>query len=196
VANELIDLTVKRLDIVTTSAIGTAVIAYLPIMLLGYFAYGSSVHNPVLQSLPENRPVQLAQVCLFFCAVFCYPNQLHPCRRSIMVLFEARQGEPLSYEGEKKFRRIVTTLLLLCSSGIALVVDNLSIVFELIGGIASNTICYLVPTLLYMLLFPRSWKWYAAAFQFGIGCIILPCSVAGVLHTLFYGPFFYAHTSQ
>lgn len=182
VANELVDPSVKRLDVVTSSAIGTAAIAYLPIMVFGYLAYGSLVHNPVLENLPVgSSAVRVAQTCLFFSAVFCYPNQLHPCRRSIMVLLEAYHGEALSYGGEKVFRRVVTTILLLGSAGIALLVDNLSIVFQLIGGVASNTICYLVPTLLYLLLFPRSFKWYAAAFQLGVGCLILPCSLAGVI---------------
>eukprot|EP00930_Biecheleria_cincta_P040969 TRINITY_DN28053_c0_g1_i1.p1 TRINITY_DN28053_c0_g1~~TRINITY_DN28053_c0_g1_i1.p1 ORF type:complete len:233 (-),score=16.38 TRINITY_DN28053_c0_g1_i1:254-952(-) len=182
VANELVDPSIERLDVVTSSAIGTASVAYLPIMVFGYLAYGSEVHNPVLQNLPEGSvAVRIAQTCLFFSAVFCYPNQLHPCRRSIMVLLEAYRGEALSYEGEKVFRRTVTTVLLLSSAGVALLVDDLSIVFELIGGVASNTICYLVPTLLYLLLFPRSLKWYAAAFQLGIGCLILQCSLAGVI---------------
>eukprot|EP00929_Paragymnodinium_shiwhaense_P009480 TRINITY_DN113660_c0_g1_i1.p1 TRINITY_DN113660_c0_g1~~TRINITY_DN113660_c0_g1_i1.p1 ORF type:complete len:615 (+),score=87.04 TRINITY_DN113660_c0_g1_i1:115-1959(+) len=183
VANEIVEPSVKRLDKVTTSAIGTAVLAYVPIMLLGYCAYGKNVQNPILLDLPHNQPSRLARLFLFFSAVFCYPNQLHPCRRSIQVLVEAsRGGRILSYDGEKLFRRVCTTLLLAGSCIVAILVDDLSVVFELVGGIASNTICYLAPTLLYLRLFAdnKNWKWFAAVVQLLAGCVILPCSLAGV----------------
>merc|ERR1711988_1122504 len=79
----------------------------------------------------------------------------HPCRRSMIVLLKSCTGVSYEYPqvGERWLRRFLTTLILVGAIGVATAVDDLGIVFEIVGTVGSNTICYIMPAYLYVQTF-------------------------------------------
>ena len=68
---------------------------------------------------------------------------------------------------------VFTTILYLIIVGVALGIDNLLAVFNILGAVSSNSIGILLPCFFYFRLIqihkcPKSWKYYLAIITFSI----------------------------
>lgn len=59
------------------------------------------------------------------------------------------------------FRVLLTTVLLASITILGMAVDSLGIIMELAGLLGGNTMCYVMPTYLYCVMFAgnRDWTW-------------------------------------
>ena len=66
--------------------------------------------------------------------------------------------------GEKGFRRVVTSWVLIGTIVLAMWLKSLGDTFEIVGAVGSNTICLIMPGINYCLLFwTRKDKWWFLA---------------------------------
>lgn len=183
IANELKQRTVGRLDTVTFGAVSAALALYFCVGCGGYITYGTNLQANFMAALPHEAPVLFGQVLISIAIVFTYPLQLHPCRRSIMILVQSYMGRYLSRREDRIGRRIVTICILLASLGIAIVIQDLGITLAFVGAVGSNTVVLIMPAFLYMQVFrfEKTAKWYLAAAIFALGCVVLPTSLVSVI---------------
>merc|ERR1719183_466327 len=96
-----------------------------------------------------------------------------------MVLFEAARGEPLSRAGEKRFRRFGTTAIMITTFVLAVLLDDLGQTIEVVGFISSNTICLIMPALIFCMLNAdaKDGLWCMSMLQFWLGIAVLASSL-------------------
>lgn len=194
VANEIQDPSVKRLGFVAGSAVLTAVALYGACIVFGYSVLGSDIDSNFLLGLPRSTSVEIGGGLMAISNALSFPLQSHPCRRSLTVLISSCMGVTYEYpqKGERLLRRLLTTLILLGTVAVATVVNDLGIVFEIVGTVGSNTICYIMPAYLYIQTFrgkpdTSRFKMNLAMVQLCIGLIVLPTCLFSIFYKAFRG---------
>jgi amino acid permease len=156
------------------NSIGFAILCYLLVIVSGCTTFGTATSNNFLDNLASGFAgnqkhamkifVLIGQVLLAVSVALSYPLQLFPCRRSLQVLYEAALGVELGRAGEKGFRRVVTSWVLIGTIVLAMWLKSLGDTFEIVGAVGSNTICLIMPGINYCLLFwTRKDKWWFLA---------------------------------
>jgi amino acid permease len=75
----------------------------------------------------------------------------------------------------------VTASLLLGSYGVSMLVDDLSVVLEVVGATGSTAVSYLLPGAVYLALHPEPHpKRYLAMLQLALGLVIMPVGLTAV----------------
>jgi amino acid permease len=206
VANEIQDPSTKKLGYVASSAILTAVGAYSTVMFFGYAVFGRSIKENYLQAMLPHEPdapsplfivktgVIGGDILMSVSNALSFPLQSHPCRRSLTVLLSSCLGSTYEYPqvGERWMRRVLTTLILVGTITVATFVDDLGIVFSIVGTVGSNTICYIMPGFLYIQTFrgkPGTSQLVLrlATAQFIIGCFVLPTCLFSIFYKAGHG---------
>merc|ERR1712150_72733 len=154
---------------------------YGAMIVLGYCVFGSNADANFLLALPGNHAVTLGGILMSTSNALSFPLQSHPCRRSLKVLLDSCMGYSYEYPevGERLLRRALTMVILLGALLVATFVNDLGIVFELVGTVGSNTICYIMPAILYILTFRGQHGTsrvllFLARVQLCVGLIVLP----------------------
>merc|ERR1712100_626382 len=108
---------------------------------------------------------------------------------SLTVLLGSIAGKTFEYptKSERWLRRGLTTFILAGTVTIATLVDDLGIVFEIVGTVGSNTICYIMPAFLYIKTFrgkphSSSWKMSLALIQLCVGLAVLPTCLFAIFY--------------
>merc|ERR1719375_2440683 len=180
VANEIQNPSIRRLGLVGASAVVTAVSLYGACIVLGYSVFGHDTKDNFLLALPQNDVVRAGGILMALSNALSFPLQSHPCRKSLTVLFTSCG---VSYEypqvGERWLRRLLTTIIILGTVTVSTLVKDLGIVFEIVGTVGSNTICYIMPAILYIYTFSgkadsSKLRFRLAILQLCIGLIVLP----------------------
>jgi amino acid permease len=189
VANELQNRTLPRMTTVMGNSIGFAILCYLLVIFSGYTTFGTATSNNFLDNLSsgfvgdQKRVIQAfviaGQILLAVSVALSYPLQLFPCRRSLQVLYEAAVGADLGRAGEKAFRRVITSWVLIGTIVLAMWLKSLGDTFEIVGAVGSNTICLIMPGINYCLLFwTRKDKWWFLALsQAALGFFVMGSSL-------------------
>lgn len=86
IVNEMELLSQRRLDIVISIAIGTALVLFYIVAVEGYITFGSFVRGDILLNYPENTQVTFLRICVAIMLSLHYPLQLDPSRRCIHSL--------------------------------------------------------------------------------------------------------------
>ncbi|KAG0310249.1 hypothetical protein BGZ99_000558 [Dissophora globulifera] len=88
VYNELTDNGQSMLNRIITSSIGSAVVVYHIIGVLGYLTFGSSVGGNIIQMYNSSLLVTIGRIAIVILVLFSFPLQCHPCRACLdKVLF-------------------------------------------------------------------------------------------------------------
>lgn len=155
VANELKNPTRKRLDIINISSTLTGLIVYLPMMLLPFLTFGRGIQTNYLYNMnargngPE-IPIIISFVFASLSVSISYVLQVQPVRRSVEALWYGSK-KPTSDAVERRFRILVVTIILLASFGLAVGLgDDLSVPTNVAGLLGGNTMCFVMPFLLYL----------------------------------------------
>ena len=187
VGEDMKDRSQPKLDGVAFLAEVVGCCLFLPALICPYLTYGASVKSNFLESMTDNVQLDsnVAVMCgglaLAVAEISAFPLQLFPCRKSVIVLLT--RARELSVKEETKFRRIVTSIILILTSIIAIFVSDLGITLALVGIIGSNTICFIMPSFLYCKAFPeRKAKWYASATVFVISTLLLPICLVAIIY--------------
>ncbi|KAF9437127.1 hypothetical protein BGZ76_001908 [Entomortierella beljakovae] len=88
VYNELSDNGQSMLNRIITSSIGSAVVVYHIIGVLGYLSYGNDVGSNIIQMYNSSLIVTIGRIAIVVLVLFSFPLQCHPCRACLdKVLF-------------------------------------------------------------------------------------------------------------
>lgn len=174
VVSEMKGRTPSRLRTVFVAAIGLSLILYLLVGLEGYRTYGDDTKGNLLLNYPKNLQVSIMRFLIAIVVTLTYPMQLDPGRRSMLSLIYSRgsrsiEQASLSAEGivvddaesddktnadsddrllvrttQNLMFNVVTVTFLCASCLIALCVDDLGIVLELVGATGSTLVRTLI----------------------------------------------------
>ncbi|KAF9181031.1 hypothetical protein BGZ49_004923 [Haplosporangium sp. Z 27] len=88
VYNELTDNGQSMLNRIITGSIGSAVVVYHVIGVLGYLTFGNGVGSNIIQMYNSSILVTIGRVAIVILVLFSFPLQCHPCRACLdKVLF-------------------------------------------------------------------------------------------------------------
>lgn len=195
IANEIKDPSSRRIGCVAMSAVLTAVALYGACIVFGYSTFGSTIQQNFLLGLPQGTLVSIGGLLMATSNALSFPLQSHPCRRSLIVLLNSCTGKPYEYPqvGERLMRRLLTAVILAGAVCTATVVNDLGIVFEIVGTVGSNTICYIMPALLYIHTFrgkvsASGLTLRLAVLQLCVGLLVLPTCLFSIFYKAFQAP--------
>jgi len=153
--------------------------------LFSYATYGTQVQPDMLMSYPNTRIIGITRLLYIVVAVVSFPVQAHPCRQAALALFGKLVPPAASISrGGTKSWWAVTIGILLSSLIVGLLVDDLGIVYGLVGGTASTAVSYIIPAHLYIRTCPTPHlKRTLAIGLLALGWTIIP--VSSILVILF-----------
>ncbi|KAF9193256.1 hypothetical protein BGZ51_003775 [Haplosporangium sp. Z 767] len=80
VYNELTDNGQSMLNRIIASSIGSAVVIYHTIGILGYLTFGNIVGSNIIQMYNDSMLVTVGRIAIVILVLFSFPLQCHPCR--------------------------------------------------------------------------------------------------------------------
>lgn len=155
VASELKNPTLKRLDLVSILSTGTGFLVYMPMMILPFLTFGHSVKSNYLYNFDDpNAPLPIPILISFIFASLSvsisFVLQVQPIRRSLVSLVFG-SNPPEDGRKETTVRIAFATLILLITYGLAVGIgDDLSLPINISGLLGGNTMCFVMPFLLYL----------------------------------------------
>jgi len=182
--NELKQRSLRRLDLIIVGAIATGLLMYGVVGLGAYMRFAPQPKPNIMLDLPRCSLVRVGELLAIVAVIFTYPLQLHPCRRSMMILVASCMGRFMNRDEERWCRRILTVFILMGTATVACLVRSLGITLAFVGALGSNTVVLIMPAFLFLRLHHghSGVLWYLALAVFIAGCIILPTSVTAVIH--------------
>lgn len=184
VVNELRNPTQARFDAVSGCAIVTSGSIYLVVAVAGFLTYGTEVESNILISYPKTKLTSAARVFVSMLVAFSYPILFLPGRSSIMGLWRGFDKDPDAWHKYNSHRYVIVTVCLLAASlGTALLVEDLGLVFGLVGATGATMISFILPGISYYKMHDTmqegaQWKRTGALLLCGLGCVIMPvCTV-------------------
>ncbi|KAI0031439.1 vacuolar amino acid transporter 5 [Vararia minispora EC-137] len=165
--NEVKTNSQARMNIIITSAIGSATLIYGVIAVFGYLTFGSNVGANIVAMYPATSLfVAVGQLAIAVLVLFSYPLQVHPCRNCLDKVFHfnttAAPGELGGDDGDHTasesemtpFKFFVLTMAIVASGfWIAFFVDDLQMVLSFVGSTGSTAISFILPGLFYWKMF-------------------------------------------
>ncbi|KAJ9066538.1 hypothetical protein DSO57_1008476 [Entomophthora muscae] len=160
VYNELLDNSAFNLCLIVNGAIGSSVLVYAVVGILGYLTYGSKVCPNILAMYNIGPLLTLGRIAVVLLATFSYPFQSHPCRAVLLKLMEDRSANGYSsLDAYPPGRRTVyqpyfytTAFIVAGNCCVALLVCRLDRVLALVGSVGSTSIALTFPAIMYLRL--------------------------------------------
>ncbi|EJD41182.1 hypothetical protein AURDEDRAFT_106346 [Auricularia subglabra TFB-10046 SS5] len=200
--NELWTNSQKRITLVIGASIGSAVVTYEVIAILGYLTFGSKVGANIIAMYPSTSLfIAGGQLAIVVLVLFSYPLQVHPCRNCLDKVFHDAATPPSpDEEVEDEFapdtmsplkHTLLTAGIVLAGFAVAWAVDDLKLVLSFVGSTGSTTISFILPGLFYYKLFkdePDEQRWLRPAslvlFVYGVLIMIfcLSFNIYSVIH--------------
>jgi len=189
VANELKDASMKKMNKIGFMSVATGALVYLPLMLLPYMTFGSAIKGTYLANLTNDDgtvdiPVMIAYVLASLSVSISYVLLLQPVRSSLMsLIFGANQP---TGRKEKTYRIGLVVFLMLLSYVMAYILgDNLELPINIAGLLGGNTMCFVMPFLLYLKKygFDKKSSFSIAVMANLVFCLILyPVCLTGIIY--------------
>lgn len=185
VANELKDANLKRLNVIAYGSVLTGFLIYLPVMILPFLTFGYSIQSSYLFNLDNKQvPVVIAFIFASLSVSISYVLLLQPVRCSIMSLVYGHD-QPTGKK-EKTIRIALVSALMAASFGLAVALGkNLKLPVNVAGLLGGNTMCFVMPFLLYLKKYgfnPKD-KFSLAVMATLVFCILLyPICLTGIIY--------------
>lgn len=144
---------IRRMSRVVHRGFIVNTIIYLVIGIFGALHYGRSTLPDILQNLSLSDPLMaFAQLGVGLTVVLAFPLNIYPARFTIEMMFFGRQSPSL-------FRFVgLTCLLVFGSLALAVYTPSINSVFALLGSTTSAVVCFILPAMYYLRVFPASAK--------------------------------------
>jgi amino acid permease len=186
IANELKRPSVKRMNIISAASTLTGLVIYIPIMILPFLTFGRGIMDNYLRNFDSNLvPVQIAYILAAMSVSISYVLQVHPLRRSIVSLMHGGKSQQAGSK-EQRERYIVTGVIIAVSFGIAVGLDQIDTVTNFTGLIGGNTLCFFMPSLLYLKYFGIKKDVFSIAVLcvFILSIILYPLCLTGIIYDM------------
>ena len=157
VCNEMIAPTLKKLDIVWFSSIGSALVLYSVVAVCGYATYGDNIRSDLLINYPENALLSCARIMISSVVALSYPLQINPARRCLMTMFEQifdGDGQVASAMVKTVRYYGITAVFLISSLVVGLTVEDLGVVVAIVGATGATLIMFIIPGFCFLYYFP------------------------------------------
>ena len=180
VVNELENPSQKRFDTITSSAVLSAGSVYIVVAIAGFLTYGTEVDANILVSYPKTTLTTVARICVSLLVSFSYPILFLPGRTSVMGLWRGFDKDKQAYITNNAFRYSLVTIGLLGGSlATALLVEDLGLIFGLVGATGATIISFILPGISYYkmpdnLKSEPEWKRTCALLLCILGLVIMP----------------------
>ena len=186
VANDMKNFTVRRLNTASGSAIVTGIVLNSIAGFLPFMTFGRKSEDIFLNNFQQSGDILIlaARIACTYQVALTYLLVIHPLRDSVIGLIY-RNGLPTGKE-EVKIRYLVTGISILVTFGLSLLI-KLDIVFSFAGLFGANTLCFLVPCLLYCIRYPRSERpitWVLSAVLLLFSLALFPLGVYGIIKSV------------
>lgn len=160
------------------NSISMCVVVYCIVGYSGYGTFGQCVKGDILESYPQIPAVAIVRIALSIALAWSYPLQCNPCRRCLSSLIWDVNVDKLD---NTRFY-ILTYSITLGSFAIAMIVNDLSVVLEVVGSIGSPIISFILPGLFYYKMTDPKLKYedhYLIKKKIALayiifGCVIIP----------------------
>lgn len=167
--NELKSNTQERMNFVIGGSIGSAILTYEIISVIGYLTFGSEVGANIIAMYPSTSLfIAVGQLAIVVLVLFSYPLQIHPCRNCLDKVFHPNHPpvkvvmennrEDNAEEVDDEFadtdmsplkHTLLTSAIIAGGFTIAYIVDDLRMVLSFVGSTGSTTISFILPGLFY-----------------------------------------------
>ena len=190
VASEMKRPTIKKLDIVTVSAVLTGAMMYVPVMILPFLSYGRSKDaHTFFPLLPRSVAVQIGLIAAGLAIAISFVLDVHPIRRSVFSLMYG-SDQPTGKK-ERSMRTIVVTAIVLVVLGVSIAAgESLGPTLEFTGLLGATTCGFVMPFILYLVHFGFAWKSATAVTVAGmlLLCLVLyPVGIAAIIMGIIHG---------
>ena len=150
-----------RLGLIFLGSTLTATALYLVVSYSAYSTYGTSVLSDMLKNYPSISLVSTARIFISFVVTFSYPLQINPTRRCILTVLKVWMDDdkPVAASVNRIRYIVITVVFLLASLGIALALEDLGIVVELVGAFGGTLLMFVLPGFLFLYHFPIRGSW-------------------------------------
>jgi len=98
VHNEMIDNSPRQMKKVLVTCIGSAVLTYETLGVLGYLTFGSKVSSNLISDYDSSILISISQLMISILVLFSYPLQLFPCRNSVLKVIDHKRNQADSRE--------------------------------------------------------------------------------------------------
>ena len=185
VCTELKSPSIRKLDIITGSSIGTGFLMYLPVMVLPFLTYGRSNPNAhtFFELLPSTAATNVGYLCAAISVSISYVLVVHPIRRSVMSLMYGCNF-PVGRK-ESVARTSIVSAIMCISLGVAILAGNsLGTTLEFTALLGSTTCGFLMPSILYLKYFgwnKRSVTCWAVAGMLLLCTVLYPLGITSAI---------------
>ncbi|KAJ2908170.1 hypothetical protein GGI21_003154, partial [Coemansia aciculifera] len=150
----------KQWPNVVYTAMGFCAVAYLLIGVSGYWAYGSDVVSPVLDSIPTGAPATIAKIMITLHVMIAAPIMLLTFFLEVELAWKIN-AERLGKKREFTVRLIYRSVVVGLVCAVALAIPYFSDFLGLISSIACVTMFAILPIVCYLKLYGhRIAPWY------------------------------------
>jgi len=169
----------KEFNRIIYYGVGGVALIYTLFALTGFYLIGTALKADILTCLPKDSPLVLVcRLGISMNVTFSMPLQVHPTRDSISSMIfgggvRAKDLSPLKYYG-------LTLGVVVCATGVALVVTSIDTIFGLVGAVCGLFICYILPSFFFIKLVDKSRarvRYVISIFMLVFGIVALPLFV-------------------
>uniref|UniRef100_A0A0G4F1U4 Amino acid transporter transmembrane domain-containing protein n=1 Tax=Chromera velia CCMP2878 TaxID=1169474 RepID=A0A0G4F1U4_9ALVE len=195
ICNELRNRSIGKVNTVIVGSVAASLCVYIGPAVCGYLQFGNATTDNLLRNYDSSATEGngVAKVAVLTCKVlmavafiFTYPLQCHPARTSLRVVIW-RDAE-LSRQQERWILRGLTVAILVVTTAIACLVENMQFILAVVGAVGSNSICYIMPAMIYIKMFESDgWtvKRILSVVLLAIGVVIMPLCLYAEISEVF-----------
>ncbi len=188
VANELKDPNQKKMDRISLFSVVTGFVIYLPAMILPLLTYGADIKGNYLNNFaaeyPRSIPLLIGFVLASLSVSISYVLLMQPVRSSIMALIFG--GNQPTGKKEFTFRVGVVSVMMVGSFLLAWVLgDNIGLPINIAGILGGNTMCFVMPFMLYLTKYGFNKKNRFSVFvlvTLGFCILLYPICLTGIIY--------------
>lgn len=188
VANELKDASQKKLDRISFASVATGFLIYLPVMILPLLTFGGSIKDNYLDNLaieyPDSVVLRIGFILASLSVSISYVLLMLPVRNSLMSLIFG-SNQPTGKK-EVTYRVSITAIMMGGSFLLAwALASNSALPINLAGLLGGNTMCFVMPFMLYLTKYGFNKNNKFSIFVLGtLGfCILLyPICLTGIIY--------------
>ena len=130
-------------------------LSYLPIGIVGYWAFGDNVQSPILENVRDSPMKTISIVCLLLKLLISYAVGIHPSEQALEKTLKLDQVGALM----KAKKVLLRTVFVGITLGIAIAIPDFPLVLDLVASLTNTFTVFVLPCACYSKIFFRKLAW-------------------------------------
>ena len=177
----------RPVSVAISSAAGVTVASLFSLLfaIIGYCAFGEETQGNILLNFPDDDLViNIARLFLAITMFLTFPFAFTVIRLSTnkILRLETEDKVPTTLQ-----HLLVTCILFSIVLVLGIFLTDLGVVYEIIGGLCSVSIAYIMPAAAYLKIFGVNWRSVGPLFLFIFGLVAMSASTGTVIYELIVG---------